>query len=476
MSGGDFLAIMPLLALGAGAVVVMLLIALRRNYSASLAVTLLALAGTLISLPFAGVLAPRRVTPLLIVDGFGLFFIGLLAATALVVAVLAYGYGRGRLGEREESFLLLLMATLGGAVLAVSDHFASLFLGLELLSVSLYGIIAYQRYRGASLEAGLKYLVLAGVASAFLLFGLALVYAELGTMSFARVAALASASTIGGLVLPGLALVVVGVGFKLAVVPFHLWTPDVYEGAVAPATAFVATVSKGAVFALLLRFFGQVDIGRYQGLLVAFAIIAIASMLGGNLLALLQFNVKRLLAYSSISHLGYVLVAFLAGGALATTAAAYYLVAYFATTLAAFGVVGALSVPDSPRDADSLADYRGLFWRRRGLTAVFGLALLSLAGIPLTGGFLGKFYLALAGISSGLWWLVVVLVVSSAIGLVYYLRLATIMFRRPSGREATPPLSPTEGIALALLALAIVLLGVYPGPLIALIQAALGLM
>lgn len=474
MSGADFLAITPLLVLGAGAVLLMLLIAVRRNFAISLVATLLILGGALLSLPFAGALAPRRVTDLLLVDGLGLFFIGLLLAASLVGAVLAYGYARERRGEREESYVLLLLGTLGGAVLVASDHFASLFLGLELLSVSLYGLIAYQRWREASLEAGVKYLVLAAVSSAFLLFGMALVYAELGTMSFGPIAALAGASTISGLVLPGLALILVGVGFKLAVVPFHMWTPDVYEGAPAPVAAFVATVSKGAMFAVLLRFFGQIDLHRHEGLLLALAAIAVASMLGGNLLALSQINVKRLLAYSSIAHLGYLLVAFLAGGALGATAASFYLAAYFAATLAAFAVVGSLSVTDSPRDADRLADYRGLFWRRPWLAAAFGLALLSLAGIPLTGGFLGKFYLALAGLGTRWWWLVVVLAVGSAIGLFYYLRLATIMFRRPSGREATPPLSRVEAIALAALSLAIVFLGVYPGPLIALIQGALG--
>ena len=421
----------------------------------------------------AASVAPRQVTELLIVDGLSLFYTGLLIATSLLCVVIAYGYGRHRGGEREEAYVLMLLATLGGAVMASSSHFAALFLGLEILSVSLYGLLSYMRWRPPSIEAGMKYLMLASVSSAFLLFGMALVYAETGSMFFARVATVAGERGLGSLVGPGLGLMVVGFGFKLAVVPFHMWTPDVYEGASTPVTSFVATVSKGAAFALLLRFFGQVGLQNQEGLVVAFGAIAALSMLGGNLLALQQTNVKRILAYSSIAHLGYVLVAFLAGGAGGATAATFYIVAYIATTLAAFGVVAALSDSSRVRDADSLADYRGLFWRRPWLTGILTLALLSLAGIPLTGGFLGKLYVVLAGAGAGLWWLLVVLVISSAIGLFYYLRVATIMFHRPTGRELTPPLGRSDTVALGFLSVVILVLGVYPGPLIALLQTIL---
>jgi NADH-quinone oxidoreductase subunit N len=475
MTGADLLAILPLLVLGGAAVLVMLGIAVRRNFALTVGLTVLALLAALVCLAPAVGLAPRRVTGLLFVNGFGLLYVGLLITTSLVGSLLAYGYAGRRGGQREEAYILLLLATLGGCVLALSDHFASFFLGLELLSVSLYGLISYSRWRPPSLEAGAKYLILAAVSSSFLLFGMALVYAELGTMSFPEI--VRQAATVGAVsaLLPGLLLIVVGIAFKLAVVPFHMWTPDVYEGAPAPVTAFVATVSKGAVFALLLRLFGQLDLARYPSLVFAFALIAAASMLAGNLLALRQYNVKRLLAYSSISHLGYVLVAFLAGGALGVSAATYYLVAYFATILVAFGSVGSLSDPARLRDADSLADYRGLFWRRPFLTAAFGASLISLAGIPLTAGFLGKLYVSLAGVSSPHWWLVVVLVLSSTIGLYYYLRVASIMFRRLTGRELTPSLTWADGLVLAALTVAIFFLGIYPPPLLALIQAALGL-
>ena len=196
-----------------------------------------------------------------------------------------------------------------------------------------------------------------------------------------------------------------GIGFKLALVPFHMWTPDVYEGAPAPITAFVATVSKGAMFALLLRYFNQSGARNSTALLLVLTIVAIASMFAGNLLALLQNNVKRILAYSSIAHLGYLIVAFEAGGDMAGFAVAFYFVAYFATMLGAFGVVTMLSTPGN--DLGDLESYRGLFWRRPMIASVFTVMLLSLAGIPLTAGFVGKFYIVAAGASVSLWLLVV---------------------------------------------------------------------
>jgi proton-translocating NADH-quinone oxidoreductase chain N len=216
-------------------------------------------------------------------------------------------------------------------------------------------------------------------------------------------------------VLTGLAMTVTGIGFKLAVVPFHMWTPDVYEGAPAPVTAFVATVSKGAIVALLLRYVVQTRAYPYGSLLLAFSVLAGASIVVGNLLALLQENVKRVLAYSSIAHLGYLLVALVAGGPRGVEAATYYLVAYMLTTLSAFGSVIVLS--EKEQDAENMAAYRGLFWRRPWLAMVFTAALLSLAGIPLTAGFVGKFYVLLVGVESALWPLIFLLVFGSAVGL-----------------------------------------------------------
>jgi NADH-quinone oxidoreductase subunit N len=338
-------------------------------------------------------------------------------------------------------------------------------------------MIAYPNLQELPLEAGIKYLVLAASSAAFLLFGMALVYAELGTMEFPRMAALFAAVPDANLylLLPGLTLILTGIGFKLGVVPFHMWTPDVYEGAPAPVTAYIATVSKGAVFALLLRYFYESGSIRLPKVVLVVSIIAIASMVGGNLLALLQNNIKRILAYSSVAHLGYLLMAFLCAGTLGLSAATFYLVAYFITTLGAFGIVSVLS--NAERDSDNLEDYRGLFWRRPALAGIFTASLLSLAGIPLTAGFLGKFYIVAAGASSANWSMIVVLVVTSVIGLFYYLRIVSALFGQPlQGGSASPslssPLSLADGLVLALLVALLIWFGVYPAPLLGWIRSA----
>ena len=478
MSGADMVALLPLILLAGSAVIVMLGVAIRRHHALTAYLTAAGLAASFGSLWKSATVAPRQVTPLLLIDHFALFYIGVIIATTFVVVALGYGYFEVQQGEREEFYILLLIAATGSAVLVASDHFASFFLGLEILSVSLYAMIAFLHTRRLPVEAGIKYLVLAAASSAFLLFGMALVYLQLGTMSLPDMIAEAMnpANTSNGILAVGVVLIVTGIGFKLGVVPFHLWTPDVYEGSPAPVTTFVATVSKGAMFALLLRYFHAARPLNLQPLLLVFAIIAVASMCIGNLLALLQGNVKRILAYSSVAQLGYVLVAMLAGGTMGTSAATFYLVAYFVTSLGAFGIVTVLSTRD--RDAGELEDYRGLFWRRPVIAAIFTMTLLSLAGIPLTAGFVGKFYIVAAGASSAIWYLVLTLVITSVIGLFYYLRIISAMFaadsREPEGiAEPLPRLSLPGGSALVVLSAVLIWLGVYPQPLVAVIRSVL---
>src|SRR5690606_35222766 len=369
-----FVALLPIIVLAAAAIVVMLLVAFVPNRQLAAAATIAGLAATLVSLPIAASVAPLDVTPLLVVDGAALLYTGWLLLCTLGVVGLAAGYLAARRESPGELYILLLTAALGAAVLAASSHFASLFLGFELLSVSLFALLAYSREQKPGIEAGAKYLILSGVSSAFLLFGIALIYAELGALEFVRIAELVAADGGGFYVAAGLAFIVAGIAFKLSLVPFHLWTPDVYQGAPAPITAFLATVSKGAVFVVLLRYF--LDAGAFESgpVLLALSLLAGASMLLGNVLAPLQQNVKRILAYSSIAHMGYLLVAFIAGGEVAVESASYYLAAYFASTIGAFGIVAVLS-SSADQEAEELTDYRGLFWRRPWLSVVFSLML-----------------------------------------------------------------------------------------------------
>ncbi len=473
MTKADLIALLPYIIIASTAVVVMLVIAFYRSHRLTSILTLAGLALAVAALPAVSLLLPRTITPLIIIDRYAFFYTGLIFAAGFAVTALSYAYFEIHEEHREEFYVLLLLATLGASVLAASVHFASFFLGIETLSISLYGLTAYLRSSERSIEAGVKYLILAAVASAFILFGMAMVYAELGTLEFAGIASRAAAADVHAVSFTaGLAMLVVGLGFKLAVVPFHLWTPDVYEGAPAPVTAFIATASKGAVFALLLRYFSAAGIHAGNPLFLIFTIIAVASMFTGNLLALLQANVKRILAYSSISHLGYLLVSILASGDMAATASAFYLTAYFITTLGAFGVVTALSQKD--RDADGLDDYLGLAWRRPWLAGVFSAMLFSLAGIPLTAGFVGKFYVVAAGVGSALWLLVVSLVINSVIGLFYYLRIIVAVYSSPEKAiPETPAISLISGGILAALTLLLAWLGVYPGPVIEIIRKAM---
>jgi NADH-quinone oxidoreductase subunit N len=474
MTTTDLIAILPLLIVAGTTIVVMLAVAIRRSHLLSATITVVGLAAAFLSLWVAGNHGPHQVTPLLVIDRYAVFYFGLILAASIVFVLLAYDYLRTCEGNRDEMYILMLVATLGSMVLAASSHWVSLFLGLELLSIALYAMIAYLHTRPLPVEAGIKYLVLAALSAAFLLFGIALLYAALGTMELPRMAALitSGADFDRALVLPALALVTTGLGFKLAVVPFHLWTPDVYEGASAPVTAYIATVSKGAIFAVLLRYFYQSGAHGFTAMFWVFTVIAMASMIAGNILGLLQRNVKRMLAYSSIAHLGYMLVAFEAGGELGPSAVSFYLVAYFVTMLGALGVISVLS--NGGNEPDEIDDYHGLFWRRPAIAAVLTIMLLSLAGIPLTAGFIGKFYLLAAGASAALWTLVITLIVTSGIGLYYYLRIVVAMY---AGAESRPAVEPRLGLAPNLILAALVILlfwfGIFPQPLLGLIRDAM---
>jgi NADH-quinone oxidoreductase subunit N len=472
MSTSDLLSLMPLVIISGSAVIAMLLVAIKRNHRIMHAFSVLAFMAALLSLFVQPYTVPYVIAPLFVVDAFALFNTGLILAAGLSVLFLSFKYFEQREERKEEYYILLLLATVGGMVLVISQHFISLFLGLETMSISLYGLIAYLRARERSDEAGIKYLLLAALSSAFLLFGMALVYAFTGTMEFEGIGVyLKQAGTVPVTVVAGFGLMMIGVGFKLGIVPFHMWTPDIYEGAPLPVAAYIATVSKGSMLVLLMRFYRDIDGYEYTILWWVFAIIAMASMFVGNWLALLQQNVKRLLAYSSIAHMGYILIAFLAGQLAGQEAVIFYLVAYVITSIGAFGVLAILS--DKVRDAELLDDFSGLFWRHPWLATVFTGMLLSLAGIPLTAGFIGKFYIIAAGVDAGLWLLLILLIVNSVIGLFYYIRIIAVMFQPLT--DNTPTLTrqalPFFGVfALSALMGLLIWLGVYPSTLISLIR------
>lgn len=483
----QLLAILPLLITTATVIAVMLLIATRRHHGLTATLTVAGLNAALISVVYVALHLPMvmaqsgpafsglGVTPLLVVDAYACFYMALILIATLACVTFSHAYMEGYQGNREEIYLLLALAVLGGLVMACSRHLASFFIGLELMSVPVYGMVAYTFRNRRSLEAGAKYMVLSAMASAMLLFGMALIYAVAGSLSFGGlIESYMGSNASNPLLLAGTALLISGVAFKLSFAPFHIWTPDVYEGAPAPIAGFLASASKIAVFAVFLRFLYESASLHSEYLRMALAIMAGISIVLGNLLAVAQTNIKRLLGYSSIAHFGYLLVPVIAG--MGHEPVGVYLITYMVTTLGAFGVVALMSSPYSTHDADQLYSYRGLFWRRPYLTAVMTGMMLSLAGIPVTAGFIGKFYVVIAAVNTSLWWLLGLVIVGSAIGLYYYLRVIVTMFLPESGmhRYDAPKNwgSRAGGMVVLGLTLAMFALGMYPQPVLELIRMA----
>jgi NADH-quinone oxidoreductase subunit N len=475
ITGPDIRSLLPMEILAGGMLFTMLGVALKRSHTLTFSCTLTILATAFLSVLFIWPETPHTIGDLFLIDRFGCYFQALVLLSAFVVTLFSQISLKNFFPEKrkEEYYLLLLLATLGGTAMVISTHFLSFFIGLEILNISLYTLISYYRERPKAIEAGLKYLILAAMSSAFLLFGMALIYAITGTLSFQGLAGTSSLPGSGAILMliTRIGLMITGMGFKLALVPFHMWAPDIYEGASSPVSAFVATVSKGAMMAVLLRFFMMAGLYGFKQIMLVFTVIAILSMLTGNLLALRQNNIKRMLAYSSIAHFGYVLVAFIAGKGMGIQAAVFYLTAYIITILAAFSLITLISRSDS--ESTEIEDYVGLFWRKPILATIFSVTLLSLAGIPLTAGFMGKFYLLTAGVGKGNWLLAFTLVVSSVIGLYYYLRFIFAMMRTDGQNfpiDSHPPYSSLTGLlVLSLLGAAVIWLGVFPAWLISLV-------
>jgi NADH-quinone oxidoreductase subunit N len=461
----------PLLVLAVAVAVLLAAIAIRRSYSVAVAIAVTGLGGALAVIPWAMHGAPDAISALLSFTPQSLGLCGLIIVSALAILILAIPYFQPVI-RCEEYPLLLLLGTLGAVAMAASASFITLFLGVETLSLAMIGMIAYPKFRPEAEEAGIKYLVLSGMSSAVGLFGIGLIELATGSLALQPVAA-PGAHVI---LLAGLAMLGIAAGFKLSVVPFHIWVPDVYAGSPVPSTAYLAVIPKIAVFAVLMRLLSPGS-SLPTGIIAAMTIAAGLSMLIGNLLALLQENIKRILGYSSIAHLGNILFAILAAGEIGKLAAMFYIVTYSLTVIAAFGVLGALSRATEPRDLDQLDGMRGLFWSQPVLAGIMTLAMLSLAGVPPAIGFIAKMYLMAAGINANLMLLVWTMVVSSVLGLFYYLRVVIVMASRPEAvtSQGSVLAIPRVGqLALALFGVLIAGFGVDPQLLTSLLKSVFG--
>ena len=432
---------------------------------------------------------------LIVVDSFGLFFKIFFLAIGVGIIALSVEYGRERLQHRGEFYGLLLFSILGMNLMAMSRELLTAYIALELLSFSLYVMVAYGLREARSNEAGIKYIIIGALSSAIMLYGLSNIYAALGTTYFAGIAAeLASPASANPVLWIGIALLVVGLGFKLSVVPFHMWAPDAYEGAPLPVTAYLAIGSKAAAFALTLRLFAEAIVpaadwwGQWQ---LIIAVLAALTMLLGNLVALAQRNLKRLMAYSSIGHVGYALAGVAVLGsdfALAAKAVIFYLVVYAVTNLVVFAGITAYY---NRTGQDDIADLAGLADRQPFVAAAIAIGLFSLAGLPIFAGFTAKFYLFAAVADGGMLWLAGVAIFSSLISLYYYLQVLRQMYIQPAhaaadsddlhndhGHNDAPEVAPMPRpsvllmVTMGISALAVTWLGVYPAPLLELIEAA----
>jgi NADH-quinone oxidoreductase subunit N len=454
-------------------------IAIKRSYRLISVVAGVGLLAALLSIPYAIQATSAALPELFVFNTISLGFIGLILVSACLILILAYSYWQPETPLHREEFLLLFVAgTLGAVALASAGSFITLFLGLETMTLAMVGMIAYPHFRPAAEEAGLKYLVLSGMSSAFVLFGIGLIELSSGSLNIAYIIASTAPDTISHqMLVAGMAMIAIGAGFKLSVVPFHIWVPDVYAGAPAPSGAYVAVIAKIAVLAILIRAMALPGANLPASMTTLISVIAILSMLAGNLLALMQNNLKRILGYSSIAHLGYLLVAILAAGTIGQVAVVFYIVAYAVTMIGAFGVITVLSRASNTDDTDKVAELRGLFWTRPALAAMMTLFLLSLAGIPPALGFIAKMYIMAAGVHTQLWGLLAVMVVSGVIGLFYYLNIILVMSMKPGANEVVSGImevSISNRLAIAVVSLPVLAFGIAPSPLIALLKLMFG--
>jgi len=419
---------------------------------------------------------PRRVVAdALVVDGFAVFFMVLVSVTVILGALLATAYLDREGFSGPEFYVLLLLSASGAVVMASANDLIVLFLGLEILSIALYVLAGFHPRRMESKEAAMKYFVLGAFSSALFLYGIALVYGATGSTNLGAIRQFLAANVApnSGVLLGGVALILVGLGFKVAVVPFHTWTPDVYQGSPSPATGFMAAAAKAAGFAGLLRvFFSTFSTLRLDWRPAVLA-IAVVTLLVGSVLAVVQTDIKRMLAYSSISHAGYVMIGLQAASKEGIAGSLFYLLAYTFMVLGSFAVV---TVVGRKGDANhDLSAYKGLAARRPALALAFTVLLLSQAGVPFTTGFLAKFYVISAAVQSRSYALALIGMLSAVIAAFFYLRITVLMYTPPPGDGVTAaggegvrrlPVPAATGVVVAVAAAFTVAFGLVPSPMI----------
>ena len=458
----DYIRILPEIVLSLFGIVIMLLDPILEERQSQRILGGVALAGSVIAIwatLYSAKLPGYAFWDMVRVDAFSVFFHFLVATITAVVILTSFDYMEVQQIRAGEYYALILFGAVGMCLMSSAVELVLVFIALEISSISTYILAGFRRNSAISSESSIKYFLLGSFATAFFLYGVALMFGATGSTSIAVIADTLRSGAVPALAFAGVALMFVGLGFKVAAAPFHIWTPDVYEGAPAPVVGFMSTAPKAAVFAVLLRIMFE---AHAPGRLSLIWVVAALSMTLGNVAALVQDNVKRLLAYSSIAHAGYLLVAFAALPDNGIPAAMFYTAAYAAMNVGAFAVISHFA--GAGERYVTLEDYAGMGRRSPVLAAVLTIFLLSLIGIPITGGFFAKFYVFSAALQADLVWLTVIGVLNSAVGAYYYLRVIVVMYmREPRETGAVAPIPATLGVALAVSLAATVYLGVLPG-------------
>jgi NADH-quinone oxidoreductase subunit N len=399
-------------------------------------------------------------------DNFAFFFYLIFILGAALTVLISRQYLEDYGKNLGEYYALVLFATVGMMLMAAGAHMIMIFLGLEVMSIAVYVLAGLFREDLRSNEASLKYLILGSFSSAFLLFGMAMLYGAAGGTLFLNELPqrLGANPAMQPLILLSIGLLIVGFGFKVASVPFHMWTPDVYEGAPTSVTAFMAVAVKAAAFAAFARVFFLVFPAMKMDWNMLLWILAVATMTIGNVAAIAQTNIKRMLAYSSVAHAGYLLVALVAANQLGAVSLLYYLLAYTLMNVGAFGVV--ILVGRKKDSYLNIYDYSGLGAQHPALAACMALFMFALAGIPPTAGFVGKFYIFSAAVQAGYIWLAIIGVMNSLVSVFYYLRITVLMYMKPAEADLGPvAFSPAQAAVVAVTAAGVLLIGIFPGGL-----------
>ena len=406
-----------------------------------------------------------------ILDPFGNFFKLILYAAAAMTILLSMGYLKREGIELGEYYAFILLAVCGMMVMVSASDLITVFLGLELASIPFYILAGFKRFEAKSLEASAKYFILGSFSSGILLFGISLLYGLSGTTNLEALAQHLRGEEIGNPAwILAMILLIVGFGFKVAVVPFHMWAPDVYEGAPTPVTAFLSVGSKAASFAVFLRVFVEALGGIQSDWRLLLILLAVVTIVLGNVVALVQTNIKRMLAYSSIAHAGYAVIGLIVGDRLGIVSLMVYMGVYAFMTLGAFGVV--MLLRRGGVEGDEIADFAGLARKNRLAAFAMLIFMFSLTGIPPTAGFIAKFYIFMAAVNAGLTWLVVLAVIFTAVSAYFYLKVVMVMYMKEPDENVQMVAPSAAVMVLAVAAAAVLLIGIYPGPFLDLAQNA----